>query len=142
MPDGLSMSAKAVIVDRGRLLVVRKRKGRDGATCASLPGGHVEAGETLLEALQRECREELGTPVAVDGLIGILDQGGGEESKIQALFRCRLESPENLGFGSSPDHDQEDVHWQAVDALDDLEPAALCDFVRSDAEGTYRNGRG
>lgn len=136
------MSAKAVIVHRGRLLVVRKRKGRDGATYASLPGGHVEPGESLVEALERECQEELGTTVAIGGLIGVLDQADGDQSKIQALFRCRLEEPEELGFGPSPDHDQEDVHWQAVDALDDLTPEALCEFVRSEAEGAYRADRG
>lgn len=136
------MSAKAVIVHRGRLLVVRKRKDRDAEPYASLPGGHVEPGETLVQALARECREELGTGVAVEGLIGVLDQSDGEQSKIQAVFRCRLEKPEDLGFGPSPDHDQEDVHWQAVDALGDLTPAALADLVRSDANAVYREDRG
>lgn len=47
----------AVIVDeRGRLLLVRKR----GTTAFMQPGGKLEPGESPVDALGREVREELG----------------------------------------------------------------------------------
>lgn len=50
----------AVVVDeRGRLLLVRKR----GTTAFMQPGGKFEPGETPVDALVREVREELGVGV-------------------------------------------------------------------------------
>ena len=50
----------AVVVDeRGRLLVVRKR----GTTAFMQPGGKLEPGESPVDALAREIREELGVGI-------------------------------------------------------------------------------
>lgn len=53
----------AVITDRqGQVLLVRKR----GSTTFIQPGGKREAGETALQTLARELREELGVRLQVD----------------------------------------------------------------------------
>ncbi len=62
----------AIAVREGSLLMVRR--GKDpGRGLWSLPGGHVEGGEYLAQALVREVREETGLEVEVAGLAGIFE---------------------------------------------------------------------
>ncbi|MGY1743936.1 NUDIX domain-containing protein [Blastococcus sp. SYSU D00695] len=57
------------LVEGGRVLVARRSGGLfDG--CWEFPGGKVEPGEADLEALVRECREELGADVAPQAFLG------------------------------------------------------------------------
>ena len=54
----------AVLRDvRGRILLARRTEGRDLAGAWEFPGGKVEAGESAIQALDRELDEELGIRV-------------------------------------------------------------------------------
>jgi 8-oxo-dGTP diphosphatase len=68
-PERPFLAVSAAIVRAGKVLVVRRaRPPADGLF--SLPGGVVEIGETLMQALVREVREETGLaiePVALAG---------------------------------------------------------------------------
>jgi 8-oxo-dGTP diphosphatase len=59
----------AVIVDDDRMLLIRRGHG-PAAGSWSLPGGRVEFGETLAEALVREVQEETALEVVVGDYIG------------------------------------------------------------------------
>ncbi len=63
-----------VVVDRaGRLLLVRR--GREpGAGLWSIPGGKVEPGESMAEAVVRELAEETGLPVVVGEYVGTVER--------------------------------------------------------------------
>ena len=75
MPDARSyperpyLAASAAIVRDGKVLVVRRARA-PASDLFTLPGGVVEIGETLTEAVAREVREETGMaiePVALAG---------------------------------------------------------------------------
>jgi 8-oxo-dGTP pyrophosphatase MutT (NUDIX family) len=53
-----------------------------------LPGGGVERGETLEEAVRREAREEVGASLGTLNLLGIYSNFEGFKSDHNALFLC------------------------------------------------------
>jgi 8-oxo-dGTP diphosphatase len=68
-PERPFLAASAAIVRDGKVLVVRRARAPANGVF-SLPGGVVETGETLHEAVKREVREETGLtiePVALAG---------------------------------------------------------------------------
>lgn len=72
-PERPIVSVGAVVLDGERVLLVKRGheplKGQ-----WSVPGGVVELGETLDEALRREVREETGLAITVGGVIEVLDR--------------------------------------------------------------------
>ena len=63
------------MIDEGRLLMVQ-RANEPKKGLWSLPGGRVEQGEFLADALKREIREETGLEIEVGVLAGILEVPG------------------------------------------------------------------
>jgi ADP-ribose pyrophosphatase YjhB (NUDIX family) len=75
-------AAAAILDGDGRLLLVKENYDRRRYT---LPGGAVEDGESVLDAVVREAREETGVTVEVDHLVGVYRLVSG---LTVSLFRC------------------------------------------------------
>ena len=84
--DLYRFSVHAVIPDAdGRILLIKQSYG-DGRW--GLPGGSVEPGETVQEAIRRECREELGVEVEIGPFTGLYYHR--EFNAQVGIFRCHL----------------------------------------------------
>lgn len=85
----------AILMDRqGRVLLVANDWGRRGRVRYTLPGGMVEAGETLLTAVEREVQEETGLRVrAIQHLAYLVqvEDARRHERTLAVAFRAEYE---------------------------------------------------
>ena len=116
-PEGPMVGVGAVVFKGDRVLLVRR--GKEPAYGEwSLPGGLVELGETLEEALCREILEETGVRVVPVDLVAALDrvipdrEGKIEYHYILLDFLCEWEEGEPV-----PASDAMDCAFAAVDDL-------------------------
>ncbi|HEX2623372.1 MAG TPA: NUDIX domain-containing protein [Phototrophicaceae bacterium] len=65
----LTVGCSAIIFDPAREKILLTRRTDNGRWC--IPGGGMEAGESLIEACEREAWEETGLRVRVTRLIGV-----------------------------------------------------------------------
>ena len=108
--DRFRFSVHAAVLDDAEQAVLLLRQSY-GDKRWGLPGGAVEPGETILDALRRECREELGLDVAIGPLTGWYYHGEFESQV--GIFRCTVSDP--AGIRLSAEHS--DFRWTPIDQL-------------------------
>lgn len=110
----------ALIFDGSRVLLVER--GREPLIGYwSLPGGAVEAGERLEDALVREVLEETGLTVSTDAIATVFERimadpsGRCEYHYVLVDFYCTI-----LGGELRPGDDSNRVAWFEIDSLSSL----------------------
>jgi 8-oxo-dGTP diphosphatase len=107
------------LVEGDRVLVAQRADG-PFAGCWEFPGGKVEPGEADLDALVRECREELGVAVEpgaflgevpLDGVVG----GGAPGASTLRVWAGRVVA------GEVTPHEHSELRWVAAGDLEALE---------------------
>ena len=131
-------AARALIVRHGKILLLRKAGYMDGERYA-LPGGGQDLGETLEQALVRECHEEIGTQVDIHGLVHVADCFKPRDTTppttrhlVEFLFECSIPEDYEARNGHLPDKHQVAVVWVSLEGLVDtmLYPRALGAYLR------------
>lgn len=88
------VTVATVIEQDGRFLLVEEHA--DGRLVFNQPAGHLEPGESLIEAARRETLEETGWHVRIDGVIGV----SLYTAPANGVTYCR-----HAFFGTAIDHD-------------------------------------
>jgi 8-oxo-dGTP pyrophosphatase MutT (NUDIX family) len=128
-------SARAVLVEEDRVLLNHLRHERAG-DFYEFPGGGIQPGETLAEAVRREVQEETGYSVDVHELLWVRDYIAANHEfadlnppgfhAVDLLFRCSLAGPV-VAEAHEADNYQVGVEWIEVGRLQEIQlaPAAL-----------------
>ena len=142
-------SIKAIIIKDRHILTM---KGRDNdGDYFLLPGGGQEPGETMTEALQRECREEISCDIFVGDITLIREYISNnhefakidpEIHQIEYMFQCKLAENSSPKIGHIPDNNQIGIEWLNLDKINQyrLYPRSLQSVFASlnDSHKIYR----
>jgi 8-oxo-dGTP diphosphatase len=116
-PERPVVGVGGVIVDGDRVVLVQR--GHEPLKGEwSLPGGAVELGESLIEALAREIREETGLEVAVGPVVEVIDRvhrsddGRVEYHFVVVDYLCRV-----IGGHLVSGSDASDIRWASESEL-------------------------
>jgi 8-oxo-dGTP diphosphatase len=92
--DYIGVGVGAIMINKdGRIFLARRGpKAKNEQGLWEFPGGSVEFGETLAEALQREMYEEYGINVSVGELVDVADHILPQEHQhwVSPTFICRI----------------------------------------------------
>jgi len=116
----------AVVVRDDCLLVIRRGHG-PGAGEWSVPGGRVEAGETLHEAVVREMWEETGLEVVVERFLGWVERLGDDHHFVILDFVVGLLDAEATAVAGD---DAAEAAWVPLHELSEIRlVAGLHEFL-------------
>ncbi|MCK5037086.1 MAG: NUDIX domain-containing protein [Candidatus Sabulitectum sp.] len=127
-------SAKSVIIRDNRLLAIRNTT--DGQDWYLLPGGGQNHGESLRDALKRECMEEASILVEVGDILFVRDyisknhefaETENDAHQVEFMFICTIAEDAEPQMGTGADQWQTGVQWLPLNKLSeyDLYPSRL-----------------
>ncbi len=118
----------AVIEEKGKVLIARRKPGRHMGGKWEFPGGKIEPGETPEESLERELREELAIQVSIgEFLCSAFYEGEGVSLELLVYRVQRLKGEPAL-------IEHQDIRWVRPNELAALD---LADSDRKVAERLF-----
>jgi 8-oxo-dGTP diphosphatase len=123
--------AVGAVVRRGdEILLVRRGRGTAVGQWA-IPGGRVEFGEALKEAVAREVREETGLEVRVGRFLGWAERMGDDPAPYHYVILDFAAEPVDAAATPRSGDDADDVAWVGTKALETYPlVAGLAEFLR------------
>jgi mutator protein MutT len=133
----------AVVIDGDRVLLVRR--GQEPLLGQwSIPGGAVELGETLEQAIIREVMEETGLTIVPAAMLKTFDKidydavGRVRYHYVLTDFLCRVAGKPQMLHAAS---DISEVRWVAMATLRQSEEFAVAAWTMAMIETGYRQAR-
>ena len=134
-------AARAVIIHKGCLLATKMQDQRGDYYI--LPRGGQQPGETLEQAVRRECMEEVGAKVIVRQLLYVREYIGRNHTfskrhaafhQLEHVFLCELENPSDVCCGKETDNHQIGVNWLSLEAFANIRfyPEAIKPYLTPD----------
>ena len=119
------------VIVKGDKAVIIKRANEPYKGQWSIPGGRVELGEPLVDALRREMREETGLDVAVGPLIEVFERIQIEDAGVRYHFVIIDYLCTCVGGALCAGDDADDARWVTSTELDgyDIRQSAI-DVIR------------
>jgi 8-oxo-dGTP diphosphatase len=137
--DYIGVGVGAVIIDdQGRVFLARRGpRAKNERGLWEFPGGSVEFGETLADALKREMREEHAIEIRVGELLDVYDHILPDEGQhwVSPTFICTIASGEPQILESDK---CTEIAWFALDSL----PDDLTEITRVNLEHYRERQRG
>ncbi len=123
LQSGIRITVRAVIIQQGKVLLIKKENLKEGIYY-TLPGGALESGETLHQAVIRECLEEINTAVDANDVLHIADLFIPKlkptvytRHQLEVLIQCQVPADYIPSSGPDPDKHQIGVEWLALNGL-------------------------
>jgi arsenate reductase len=117
-PLSLRNTVRALIRRDTTVLLIKNVYPETGRIAYGLPGGAQAPGESLVEALRRECLEEIALSPAVGELIRVHEyerrSTSGLRHVVEFIFACFAGGAYVPQCGDKPDHHQTEVLWVPV----------------------------
>ena len=125
-PGRPEIAVGAVVIHDGHLLLIERGRGPAQGQW-SVPGGRVEWGETLAQAVEREVAEETGLRVSCGDCIGWVERIGEAYHYLILDFRATALEP---GAPLQAGDDASDAAWVPLSGLDQIDlVAGLREFL-------------
>jgi len=112
----------ALVTNKNRVLLVKRGRAPSKGLWA-IPGGKIELGETMAQAVEREILEETGIAIEPSHIISVFDniiRDGSGAIQFHYVIIDFLAKPLDPGARLTPGDDAEDVRWVSVEELDSL----------------------
>ena len=119
-PDAPRVGVGAVVLDGDRVLLARRGRAPSAGKW-SIPGGLVDLGERLEDAVIREVEEESGLRVRLLGLCGVIDRVVRERDAVRYHYVIVDYVAECVGGRLEAGSDAAEVRWVAVSELSQYE---------------------
>jgi ADP-ribose pyrophosphatase YjhB (NUDIX family) len=135
-PAHPQLAVSAAIFRDGKILLVRRARS-PAKGFYSLPGGRVEFGETLHQALHREVDEETGLKIEIIGLAGwreVVPRVSGGGHYLIMSFAAHWSAGEPV-----LNDELDDFRWLSPDAIGDLKLTDGLEEVIQSAGGLLRD---
>lgn len=131
-------SIHVFMVQEGRVLLLRRANTGFMDGLYSVPAGHLDGNETVIDAAIREAREEVGVSLLSDDVqvVGVMRRGAeGADGNEYIDFFVAATHWHGVLENCEP-HKCDELYWEALDQL----PVTVIPYIRRALEN-YRQGR-